>query len=892
MNNIIGKSYKVKLFTVVTSIVLVVGLSSCSENKSVEDLFSSASKYKSEHNYTSALLELKNAVRQAPKNAKYRKALGDVHLALGNYLDAEKELEKSRELGIEFAEISSGLAKTYARLDNSKRAYELVDEGASLSEDNYLTLLYYAGITALNNGAIERSQDFLDQAMVFDNSYIQVKLAKAYYHYTNNEFDKGLSILSSLAVDEEFYFEIVLTQGILLFAKKDYAAAKEKFIEFREETPNDSKITLHIINSLLHYESFEEAEKYTDEYLAKYSNSTLALFYKSKIEFQRGEYANAQNNAERAVQQNNELYAAKAVAGLSAFNLEKYEGAYVHLKPLIKYVPDNSPLHAILRVIEAKMGKSVEGSDSLAFSINDTQLLVNASDELIQLGQFNEARSILNDFDQVGEQAHKQLADIGLLKLSIGDEQGFSFLEKAIEKEPSSEDLRMALAMSYFKAGKIENAVTVAKKWQLEFPSNVDAYNLLGMILLGTDDIEGAEFQFQQTLQLEPKNNYVRLYFANKDLNENHLTEALQKVEDILKDSPENFNALSLYYNISALKSNTTDALKRIERAYLNDIDNHVKKYYFASVLYLAKNYEKCIEVLNSWDIDNIEIPRDYFVLLVGAHSNVNAFNEALKANDFWLEKMPNDNVAWFSKLNVLDKLNDLPQALSTVELMLVKFYNLPRLKVLLPHYQILNKQFDKAKISLASIDVNQDNEDFIQGLHGKILFSETKYQRALPKLQQQYKADPNYRNAGFVYTSLLKLNQQSEALSFMQKHLEKYPNDVVTKAFYGQTLLNNDLNTAQTIYQELVEHSPENIVFLNNLAWVEYSLTNYSKALVYAEKANKLSPNQAVILDTLSMAYHMLGEIEKAKMVSAQALNLAPENHEISRNYNLIRGN
>jgi len=882
----------VKCIKLASIVFIATVLSACSEPKTAQEFSNEAQQLVNNKKYQQAIIYLKKAIRLEPEEFKSRIALGKLYLKIGSYLNAEKEFGKATELGAEFNEVSSMLAQIYSRQNYKNKSYDLVNKGTSLSDQEYTTLLLYAGITAINYNDKGRANDYLEQALVFKENLAQVKLVKAYYNYSLKKYDLGLDAVNALKKQSEFYIESVLVQGHLFFAKGDYVKAVEKFKEYNTEVPQDFQVLLFITNSLMLNRSFDEADKYIDVYLAGGMVSDTGYFYKSKLEYSKGNFVQSQNLAEKAIQVNDGLISARAVAGLSAFHLEKYEQSYVHLKVLEKYLPPTNPIKKIFALTKLKLGKMDEPDDFSAMELNENQLIANASYELIKLGDFKEAANLLNKIGDLDGSTSEELLEMGYLKLSIADKKGFSYLEKAVEEDPTSQEARKVLSMAYYKTGKIEQALAAVKQWQMDFPENINTYNLMAKIHIEKKNFKAAEAQLYKSMEIEPGNIYAHLYFANKDNNNNMLVDALRRVNSILTDSPDNVFALSLLFEIAVKQNNTVDALSIIEEAYLNNKSNHAFKFFFAGILFRNNNYDKCIEILNSWEVEKVILPRGYFVFLVGSYSNLKQYNEALKVNSIWLEQFPKDNIAWMSKLNTLGKLNDLPQALSTVETMISEFPNMPKLKILLPYYQILNKQFALAKVNMAKLDESQFEQSFVQGLNGILLFSEAKYENALPKLKQQYEALPSYRNARFVYVSLQKLNQKSEAMSFVETHLMKFPDDIVTKGLYAQSLLDVDLKKAQKIYQELLDSYPSNIVFLNNISWVEYSLNNFTTALKYAKKANELSPNQASILDTLAMAYFKVGKIEQAKMASSEAISLAPEDEELSQNFKLINAN
>ena len=82
-----------------------------------------------------------------------------------------------------------------------------------------------------------------------------------------------------------------------------------------------------------------------------------------------------------------------------------------------------------------------------------------------------------------------------------------------------------------------------------------------------------------------------------------------------------------------------------------------------------------------------------------------------------------------------------------------------------------------------------------------------------------------------------------------------------------------------------LLDTQPENAVLLNNLAWVS-GRQKLPGAIDFAEKANKLAPNQPAFMDTLGVLLAEKGEMARGLELLAKAVELAPQAAGIRLNY------
>lgn len=102
----------------------------------------------------------------------------------------------------------------------------------------------------------------------------------------------------------------------------------------------------------------------------------------------------------------------------------------------------------------------------------------------------------------------------------------------------------------------------------------------------------------------------------------------------------------------------------------------------------------------------------------------------------------------------------------------------------------------------------------------------------------------------------------------------------ILTLAHLNETA--GQIDTAITGYQRVIELQPGNVVALNNLA---YALAVHRKspaeALPLANRAAKLAPTNASVLDTLGWIEHLVGNHEAAATILANAVKLDPASAE-----------
>jgi tetratricopeptide (TPR) repeat protein len=191
--------------------------------------------------------------------------------------------------------------------------------------------------------------------------------------------------------------------------------------------------------------------------------------------------------------------------------------------------------------------------------------------------------------------------------------------------------------------------------------------------------------------------------------------------------------------------------------------------------------------------------------------------------------------------------------------------------------------------------------------------------------------SEPNNPVPLFAQVQLLKDDQLWSELSLkVADWCRKYPEDSSTLIFIARSLETTDDNQAkiaedilrmvlknnpdsieamanlatllQTIgrsgeslplYQRVLQLEPENIIIMNNLAWILCEEQGkYQQALELTQKGLKILPNYVDLIDTRGVIYYRMGEFNKAVEDFNKCITLYQENNPalISSRFHLAR--
>ncbi|MAC61225.1 MAG: hypothetical protein CMN37_04980 [SAR116 cluster bacterium] len=124
---------------------------------------------------------------------------------------------------------------------------------------------------------------------------------------------------------------------------------------------------------------------------------------------------------------------------------------------------------------------------------------------------------------------------------------------------------------------------------------------------------------------------------------------------------------------------------------------------------------------------------------------------------------------------------------------------------------------------------------------------------------------------------NLVLLKRWAEAINSFKVLLEVYPENPEVSNFVGYTLVDRNIRLEEGInlIKYAVSKEPKNGFYLDSLGWAFFKLEQYSKAIVYLERAIEFEPQEMEITDHLGDAYFKVGRLKEAKLVWKRALTL-----------------
>lgn len=870
---------------VVCTLILCSFLIACSDNNTAQSHIAQADQNIKDNKRNEAIIELKNAIKLEPQNASARYSLGKLYLSLGDGEGAAKELDRAYRLGYASNKVLPLLARAYFLLGSNTEIISLELASKKLNNEIQSQYLAYLTIAFIRIGDAIKAQASSILASEISPSSEYSLLASAYIEVENDNLAKASAQASRALIINPDNPDALMLQGQIAAAEGNHLKALLSFEHYAKVQPKAGKVQLFIADSLLKTEQFDKAEIIADNILSSMPNQPFANAIKATVCFEKQDYQAAITHSEQAFNAGYSTSRLKLIAGASAFYLKNYEQSHLHLNNLVNHLSQEHPARRMLAISQLALGLIDELSDTLGeFKSNNAeefQFLTSLSFELLEIGAVDDAREIAVKATYDSNNA-EQNARRGILKLMMNNPSGLDDLERALKINPELREAELALAFSSVQRGELIRANAIAKKWQEKFPDKAGGFNLQAAIFFKENKLEKAKVELLNSLTKEPKNVFALVELAKLASYQKNSEKSAEYSELAVNTHPLNVRALRFYF----YHNDKEKGVALIKAAYEHKpTDQNISLLYVEALIKLER-YTKASELLNNHILSN-KTPKRYWQLVLFIQNqlseNDNNYDTLLK----WLKNNPYHIEPAILLAEYWLNNNDINHAISVINQSLK--YNKNNAKLLFVKIDILirDKRGIEANALYPQINKLSIKESAKKSLKGRLLLLDQNYADAVNIFNGLYSEEPSRKNVLNLAVALKGGNQKDKAIATLEAYLKTNPEDSQSRNVLANFYLEGKHALALKQYQLVIENQPNNVIVLNNLAWLTMESDQLDEALKFAEKAYKLAPTIANIVDTYSQVLLKHTRKREALAKSKEAFELSKaKDIDITLNY------
>jgi putative PEP-CTERM system TPR-repeat lipoprotein len=865
---------------------LCVGLLTGCFDKSVDELIRDAATHRNAGQMSAAIIDLKNALQQEPKNVHARVLLAQYSLDLLDASAAEAEIQHARQDGADTISTALILAQAELLLGKDDLALQETDLPDAPSPEPKAALLAVRGRALMALGHLDQAKEALDAGFQVDSRSVDVLQAMSQYFLALHDLESARQrLIAAQAVDPKNPTTMSLL-GTVEFAAGHMPEAEEAFKQVLALAPWRLYTRVGMARAQIAQSKFKDAETNLDLVLKSAPSDPDANYLRGLAAYREKDYATADQHIQRTLSATKNFAPALLLGGATSYALKHYEQANTYLTQYIYLVPQNVDARELLAAVQIALGNSGEAVKTLsdaAKGTNDAHLLSMIGEASARNGDLASASRYLAQAVSLQPDDPAMRTELGITQIALGQtDLGIEALEKAAEQDPASLRPEMALFSTFMRNKEFDKALEVATRVQKAHPNEAVSYLMAGIASLAKDDTGAARTALLKARELRPGDPITLRTLAVIALREGNPTMASQYYAELVKANPKLSAAAVGLAQIEAQSGRSEEALATLESAVQQNPDDLAARLVLSRLLLVTGKNQEALAALQPALDQN---PRDPEFLEVAGRAQLGLHNTDAAINSFKLlaEAMPNSNVPYLYLTQAYIAANNNAAALEEAQKAVdIEPKDGPARFTLARLLSQQGKPDDALKI-LDSLAVDFPKDVSVSDLQGMLLMSQNQPEKAVAAFQRALTVADNG-----VLRARLALAQSSaghvdEAEKTLLPWLDAHPDDGAARIALANIYLSaNQLKKAEEQYVLVVAKFPDNVMAENNLAWILSRTGEPQQALEHSRKAAAKAPNSPQVLDTLGVILLQNKQTPDAVETLQKAIAGEPENPEI----------
>lgn len=868
------------IFATILAASLVLG--GCAR-KSSEALRAEALQYQQKYEFPAAIIVLKNALEQDPRDGNTRMLLARVYIDSGDILAAEKESRTAIDYG--HSEDAALPVLGRALLMQSK-FQDVLDETAAASARNGADLLSVRADAFLALGKHDEARALYDKVLQAKPAFVPALIGRGRLAYLERDADQANALADKAMAADPANTDALLFKGDLLRAQgknEDALAMYQNVVKI-----NPVHRTAHVEKAylLIAMGKFKPAQAEVDAAMKITPGAVLVHYTQALLDFSQGKYAAANESMLKVLKVAPDHMPSLLLAGSIDLSLGSNHQAEHHLRQYVEKNPDNVYARKMLATALRRTGHMPDAltvlEPALKVTRQDPQLLAMIGDTYMQARDYSKASEFFEQASTLDPTAANLRTALALSKLGKGEHaQAINDLQMATRLDAKSQQAGMTLVRTQLGLGNVDKAYEAVVEMEKAQADNAPLQDLKGLVFLAKQDMANARASFTRALVLQPSYFPAAANLAQMDVGAGQLADARQKLQAFLAVNKGSIEAMNAMSSLAARENKMDEATAWLERA--SAIDPTA----FAPAVSLVAQY-----LLTGQNVKALDLARRLHVTHSGNPDLLDLLGKAQLANGD-----RDGALATYRKLAVelprsahiqmqvaaLYMLSDnLASAEDFVKTALAIQPNFPAAQIAQAELYVRKGAHDLALMVAGHLQKNHPKASAGYQLEGDILIGQKKAAQALPAYEKALAFTKSNELTIKVAHALRESGKAPEADRRLALWMQQHPKDVRVQMYKAETLLaEKQYKEAAARLEAVLLLEPQHVAALNNLA-LAYQLAKDERAQAMAEQAHKLAKDNPVIMDTLGWILVEKGDTARGVALLRQASAAAPKARDI----------
>jgi putative PEP-CTERM system TPR-repeat lipoprotein len=842
----------------------------------------------------SAVIHLKNALKNNPKHLPSRILMAEILIAQGDGAGAEIELEFAEQGNADDKKTLLLLLEAYllqSKYDQVINKAIPIPGSDKLSSD----ILVLKGRALFNKNNAVLAQAEYEDALALNPRNPEALLGLAQVAYKRNQYEDALTLIEQTLKLAPLNTNAMQMKASIYQIKGDIEQAIKAISEAIAINIKHFPALLTRASILIEQQKFNQALDDVNVILADIPNEPRANYLKAIITNALGlseEFSKTTSHLDVVltgmpddIMKENPIY--YYLAGLVNFNQGEYLKAQDDLRDYIAIVSDDIRAMKLIAQVEFALNEAYSAKNYLIkarlLNPDDIQIWTLLGKAYYMTGEVEKAELYFTDVVKALPTSAGAHFDLGELQLNMG--QTHKAIQNLIKAEKLSQynpKFTFQLAKAYQQSKQYQKALTIIGSL-IEKDNNSSFLYLQQGVLQGLlSQHSQARDSFEQAVNLDENNIEAIVHLARMDMVENDIASARERLLAKLATMSDHPMLMVELGNTYTQKNEIDQAKKYYEKAYSVNRNSTLAVNKVLDIYSAKGEIDKTIEVATEFlarNNKNAQVQQR----LAGFYLANKNFDKATNSFQLAVKYAADKSGALSAFADGQLTMRNPEGAIGSLQKAVAWNENFISAYLKLIHLLAKNNREEEALSVIESLTSKLDFPALILSLKGDVYFQSDKFTEAEKYYRESLSMDTSQKTTLSLSQALIAQDKFDEATSLLFKlHATEPKSTLIAIALADVYVDTNKVEQAATLYDEQIKVNGRLPILLNNAAIVNISLGHHDKALKYAKEAYDHMPNNVAIMDTMAWAYTKSGQPEKALNLFRNVLAIESDNAEV----------
>ncbi|MHB1332334.1 MAG: XrtA/PEP-CTERM system TPR-repeat protein PrsT [Sulfuriferula sp.] len=878
----------------ILALLTTATLQGCDHNANLteQQLIQRAKDYEDKGDLKAGVIELKNALQKNPNSPQARLLLGEIYLKANMGAAAESELDKAQKLGITQETIKPLLGEALLLMGKYDQVLAEIQPSDTTSKQNLARIYQMRGEALLKTGKLQEACNLFQQSLDTHTGNPPTYWGLAQCAVADHNMTKAREWLNAALKIKDQQAQTWIFIGDWEQLNKNTQGAVAAYTNALKIEP-ENLVALQnraIIN--LSHGQLDPARSDIEKIRKIAPKSLLSKYTQALLSFKQQKYPEARDALQEALQIAPDHTPTLLLSGAVNYAQGSYEQAANQLEKVLEKAPGSAYARKLLAATQAKLGQDKQALATLQpldpEQSNDPQLLALAGDIYLRTKEYTKANQLLEKAALIVPKNAAIRTGLGVSLLASGEtERALADLESAAALDTGT-DARTAdtlLILTLLREKQYDRALQAIADLDKKQPNNPLTYNFQGGAYFGKNDLANARKSFEQALAIKPDFFPAAANLAQLDLQAKNPEAARKRFEGILNIDKNNLQAMMALAQLAAMNKNDQEALGWLEKANKTHPEALQPRELLARHYLAINEHQKALSIAKGGLEANRDSP-EAMNLLATSQLAAGEKENALASFQKLVELVPQSPSALIRLANAQLALKQTGNARASVDRALQLKPDFLDAQVALIGLDIQAGRYSQAILTARKVQRQLPRSAVGWGLEGDALMMQKQPAMALLKYETAWHLQNTGPLAVKIHNAQILVGKSVEADTGLFAWLKTHPEDASSRLYLAQSLMGRgNFKLANQNYAILAQKFPNNMLILNNYA-SSLQAAGDPRALDYAERANKLAPDNPVVMDTLAVILTSQGKPQRALQLLKQAQSKDPKNAQINFHY------